>query len=330
MKNKITVVICLYNAEKFILETLDSLNSQTFNDFNLLIVDDHSTDKSVAVVKKYLSEHELLESELICFDENKGTAHLRGFSLEYVKTPLMMFFDADDIAKPQLIERLQNKIFSNENIIAVSCYSKYIDNDSNQIVGGQFIGPTTEMDFIARAEAGKLIFMLPPTLFKRNYAIKAGSYRVKGFPEGGRRYQDLSEDLDLWSRMSDFHCDGKMMLTIPEELFFYRKVTSSLSASKDSLIAMQDKIRFIKHNLKRRRQGEKEIDFISYRSSFSRKEKLGNYIKDMSAYHYREAGFLLVRRSYTRFIYHILISVLLNPTYLLDKIKSNLIKERRS
>lgn len=330
MKNKITVVICLYNAEKFIVETLESLNAQTFNEFNLLILDDHSVDNSVEEVKKYLSEDVQLESELICFDENKGTAHLRGFALEYVKTPLMMFFDADDVAKPQLIECLQNKIYSNENIMAVSCYSKYIDHDSNPIIGGQFIGPTTEMDFIASAKAGKLIFMLPPTLFKKDLAIRAGGYRVKGFPEGERRYQDLSEDLDLWSRMSDFYCDGKVMLTIPKALFFYRKVTSSLSASKGSLVAMQDKIRFIKHNLKRRRRGAEDIDFVSYRASFSRKDKIGNYAKDMSAYHYREAGFLLVRRSYTRFIYHIIISVLLNPAYFLDKIKSNLIKERRS
>lgn len=329
MKNKITVVICLFNTEKFIIETLNSLNSQTFKHFNLLILDDNSTDHSAELVEKYLSKNQQLQSEFIRFDKNNGTAYLRGFALEHVKTPLMMFFDADDIATPQLINSLHSKIYSNDNIIAVSCYSKYIDNDSNQIIGGQFIGPKTEMDFMERAKDGKLIFMLPPTLFKRYYAIKAGGYRVKGFPEGGRRYQDLSEDLDLWSRMSDFYADGKLMLTLPEELFFYRKLTSSLSASRDSLVAMQEKIRFIKYNLKLRRQGKIDIDFVNYRLTLTKRDKVRNYVKDMSAYHYREAGFLLVRRAYIRFIYHIFLSILLNPIYLIDKIKSNLIKEKR-
>ena len=239
----------------------------------------------------------------------------------------MMFFDADDIAKIEMIETLYIKMQENENYIAVSCHSKYIDMKGNKISGGQYIGPKSEEDFKIRAEDGKLIFMLPPTLFKKNYALKAGGYRKDGFPKDSKtRYQDLSEDLDMWSRMSDFYKDGKIMITIPEVLFYYRKNTSSLSASKDSLIAMQTKIRFIKTNLKRRRNNKQDLTFIEFIESLSLKEKFLNSLKDLSAFYYRKAGFLYVDKKYLGFLLNLSYSIILNPLYIVDKFKSNIRK----
>ncbi|WP_443632136.1 glycosyltransferase family A protein [Candidatus Marifrigoribacter sp. Uisw_064] len=321
-----TVVICLYNAENFIEETLVSLSNQTLKDFKLLVIDDCSSDKSLLNVKEFLKANPFMESEIIEFSENKGTAFIRNYALHKVTTPLMLFFDADDIAKPNLLEKLYNKINSNESYIAVSCYSNYIDSNSNKIKGGQYIGPKNEKSFLEKAMQGKLIFMLPPTLFKREYAIKAGGYRVKGFGNEKIRYQDLSEDLDLWSRMSDFYVDNKIMITVPEVLFYYRKNTNTLSASKDSLFAMQDKIRYIKFNLKRRRAGLLDVDFTEFISTLTVKEKKRNYYKDTSAYYYRKAGFLFVNKSYLRFVYYMVCSMLYNPSYIVDKIKSNFLK----
>lgn len=326
MLKGITIVICLYNAESYIEETLVSLYNQTFKEFKLLVIDDCSTDNSVIKVNDFIRGKSFKEFEFIYFSENKGTAFLRNFALNKVTTPLMLFFDADDVAKPCLLEKLYNKITENEDYIAVSCYSQYIDSNSNKIKGGQYIGPTQEESFFNRARKGKLIFMLPPTIFKTNTAIKAGGYRTKGFENGKIRYQDLSEDLDLWSRMSDFYADNKIMLTIPEVLFYYRKNTNTLSASKESLFAMQDKIRYIKFNLKRRRSGLEDINFTDYIETLTDKDKKRNLNKDTSAFYYRKAGFLFVNKSYLRFIYYMVYSFLYNPGYIVDKIKSNFLK----
>ncbi|MCK5538099.1 MAG: glycosyltransferase family 2 protein [Bacteroidales bacterium] len=325
--NNITIVICLYNAENYIVKTLESLDNQTLKDFNLLIIDDCSPDNSIRKVKDFFQTSSFQTTEIIHFDVNKGTAYARNFALHHVKTPLMMFFDADDIAKANLLEKLYTKINENENNIAISCYSKYIDIRSNKIVGGQFIGPISKEYFLQRAEEGKLIFMLPPTLFKREFAIQAGGYRLEGFASGKPRYQDLSEDLDMWSRMSDFYASGKIMLTIPEVLFYYRKNTSSLSASKDSLIAMQNKIRYIKQNLKRRRAGTEDLIFIDYIDSLTSSQKVKHYFKDTSAFYYRKAGFSYVAKSYISFIYFMTLSVIFNPLYIVDKVKSNFMRK---
>lgn len=324
--NNITIVICLYNAENYIVETLESLENQTLKDFKLLIIDDCSTDKSISKVKDFFKTSSFQETEIVQFEDNKGTAYARNFALHQVKTPLMMFFDADDVAKPDLLERLYAKISESDENIAVSCYSKYIDVNSKKIAGGHYIGPTSEEEFRYKAENGKLILIPNVTLFKNEFAIQAGGYRLEGFENGKPRYQDLSEDLDLWSRMSDFYAFGKVMLTIPEVLFYYRKNTSSLSASKDSLIAMQNKIRYIKTNIKRRRKGLEDLYFIDYMDSLSKSQKIKHFFVDNSAFYYRQAGFSYVNKRYFSFIYNMLLSILLNPKYLVVKIKSNFLK----
>lgn len=116
------------------------------------------------------------------------------------------------------------------------------------------------------------------------------------------------------------------MITVPKVLFYYRKNTSSLSASKDSLIAMQNKIRFIKTNLKRRRQNIEELTFIQFMENQTSKDKLKNWFKDMSAHYYRKAGFLYVEKKYFSFLLNITLSVILNPFYLIDKINNNIRK----
>lgn len=324
----ITVAICVYNAEKYIEETLNSLKNQTFKNFKLLIIDDKSTDNSLKVISEYLENNSnYFEYKIIELKQNSGTAIGRNLALESVDTEYMMFFDADDIAKIEMIETLYTKMQENENYIAVSCHSKYIDMKGNKISGGQYIGPKSSDDFFQRAKNGKLIFMPAPTLFKKDYAIQCGGYRKEGFPKNSKvRYQDLSEDLDMWARMSDFYKDGKVMITVPEVLFYYRKNTSSLSASKDSLIAMQTKIRYIKTNLKRRRKNLEDLSFINFLDSQTTKEKFVNSLKDLSAFHYRKAGFLYVEKKYLGFILNITYSVLLNPMYIVDKFKSNIRK----
>lgn len=327
-KNKITIAICVYNAEDYIIKTLESLKNQTFKDFKLLIIDDKSKDNSLKIMKDYLEkEKNSFNYKIIELEKNSGTAIGRSTALNSVDTEFMMFFDADDVAKLDMLEKLYSKMQENDDFIAVSCYSKYIDMKGNKISGGQYIGPKSIEDFKFRAENGKLIFMLPPTLFKKEYASKCGGYRKDGFPKDSKiRYQDLSEDLDMWSRMSDFYKDGKIMITIPEVLFYYRKNTSSLSASKDSLIAMQTKIRFIKTNLKRRRNNKQDITFIEFLESLSLKEKFLNSLKDLSAFHYRKAGFLYVEKKYLGFLLNLFYSIILNPMYIVDKFKSNIRK----
>ena len=70
-KVNLTLAICMYNAERYIEETLQSVLNQTMQEFHLIIVNDCSTDSSVSIVRKFFEQHPR-QYELIDFDENHG------------------------------------------------------------------------------------------------------------------------------------------------------------------------------------------------------------------------------------------------------------------
>ncbi len=330
MQPDITIAICLYNKEDYVINTLNSLLEQTMESFNILFIDDASTDNTVDVVEKFIANNDFnSRATIIKLAENKGLANAQQIAIETIQTPFILFFDADDIADKNLLKKLYEKIMEDENLIAVGCYAKYIDIHGNSLPGGFYFGNYTKNEFMERAKNSKLVLMSIVALFRRECGLKVGGFRLKGFPEGKIRYQDQSVDLDFWSRMSDLYIDGKYMITLPEVLFFYRKDTSSLSGSKDSLFAMQNKIRYIKTNIKRRRKGLEDIDFINYMEGISNSRKIKNFFLDNSAFYYRQAGFSYVNKNYIAFIYFLILSIVFNPKYIVVKFKSNFLKKKK-
>ena len=320
---EITVCLCAYNGSAYLSETLESLRFQSRKDFSLLIIDDCSTDDTLSIVEQY-RDAGWRGFEIVSMPENKGTAYCRNFALHHCKTPLMMFFDSDDIAKPELVETLYNKMISDERLVAVSCHCRYMDDKGNKLPGGLFLGPETEEEFISKASAGKMIFMLPPTLFKRECAIKAGGYRqAEWFPKGKIRLEDLSEDVDLWGRMSDFYAEGKLMLTVPMPLFFYRKRESSLSTGFAKSRAMGLKMMYIKANQLRRRAQQEEWTFSEFTGSLEWWKKFNFERKNAGTYFYRCACFCYVRRQLLRCAFFLGLGVICSPLYPLEKYRAN-------
>lgn len=122
---------------------------------------------------------------------------------EHVSTKYLLFIDADDCPYPALIEKLYNKISSDDDLMAVGCHLEYINNNGNKMNGGIFLGETSKEGFYEKAAKEKLIFMQPTAIYDRLLALQVGGHNITGFPNGKPRYQDLCEDLDLWTRMSD-------------------------------------------------------------------------------------------------------------------------------
>lgn len=320
---KLTICILAYNAEQYIQDTFESLEKQQ-GQYRYLLIVDGSTDNTLAICEEFAlnTKHPIDIKE---FTTNRGTAFCRQWALEHTVTEYIMFFDSDDIATSNLVNDLYSALQADEMCIAVSCQASYIDENGQKLPGGMYFKMSDTHAFIERASEGKLIFMLPATMFRREYALKAGGYRQAGFPDGLIRYQDLSEDLDLWSRMSDFYSDGKYMKILPKVLYYYRKRTGSLSSSKCTQYAMSLKIKFIKHNLKRRRAGENEIEFTDFLSNRTVWEKFHDKRQFYSEYFYRKAAFAFAEHKYFRAVLNLPASILLNPKYLIDKFHANIL-----
>lgn len=319
----LTLAICVYNVEKYIVETLESVMNQTFQGFDLLIVDDCSTDRSVALVERFFMEN-LRQYELVRFEENRGIGYARHFAERHAKTKYMMFLDADDVLYPNAVETMYEKIISDVDLMAVGCYLEYIDRRGKKLGGGLFLGETSKEGFYKKAEKGKLIFMQPTAIYDREVALSVGGYVVDGYPVGKPRYQDYCEDLDLWTRMSDLYVGGKAIVVVPEVLCKYRK-GGGLSSST---FYMGIKMRYTKNNVHRRRRGERDLSFIEFYETLSEKELKGLKHAAVAADSFRNAVFYLHRGNVILFVWLVFKSIWYKPAYIWDKIRYNLIKKK--
>ncbi len=127
-KSLFTIVIPLYNKASTIKRTIDSLLSQTFKDFDVIIVDDGSEDNALEIVNSYKSDRIKLVSE-----ENQGVSSARNKGIELSKTEFITFLDADDEYSKEHLEKLKHLIdnYPNYNVYATSY--KIVTNEKESL-----------------------------------------------------------------------------------------------------------------------------------------------------------------------------------------------------
>ena len=137
---KISVIIPLYNKGFIISETLQSVLAQTFTDFEIIIVDDGSTDNGFEIVSKFSDERIRLFQQ-----ENKGAAAARNLGIEKSKGKLIAFLDADDYWFPNHLEALYKLYndFPNCGIYG----SRYFIKISEKKIIKTFYSPAVSNDF---------------------------------------------------------------------------------------------------------------------------------------------------------------------------------------
>lgn len=312
----VSVVVCCYNAATTLPRTLESLRDQEFADFEILAIDDGSKDDTVSVLHRHAAQDPRLR--VLENPGNRGTAFTRQRGLDEARADLVMFVDADDIADPALVGRLHGALTADADLIGVGCYTTYFAEE-NKDLGTQRVGPESRAAFERLYNDAKLLFMVPCTLFRKSDALAVGGYRQAVMPNGdGIRYEDFSEDLDLWCRMSDLGAKGRFFLTLPESLLRYRKPLDSLSTKNLGL--MQLKMRWIKDCLRRRRSGQPErslADFIASRGVWDR---VGDWRSDKAAAYYKRAGFAYARRSFASLAWYLLLTGVMSPKLIRQKI----------
>ena len=127
MKPFFSIVIPLYNKEKYVLTTVQSVLNQTFNDYEIIIVEDASTDKSFEVISSVQSEKIIINKHKF----NKGLSAARNTGIRTAKSNYIAFLDADDIWKPNYLEELFSLIttFPEAKLFATN-YEELFQNNS--------------------------------------------------------------------------------------------------------------------------------------------------------------------------------------------------------
>lgn len=122
----ISVIVPVYNCDKYLNNSIESLISQTiFDQLEIVFVNDGSTDNSEDILQSYVLNHPNMKLYSQC---NKGVSAARNLGIDRCNGEYVCFFDADDIAEPELYERLQKLIEENCADIAVVDYSMFFSD----------------------------------------------------------------------------------------------------------------------------------------------------------------------------------------------------------
>jgi len=107
MKKLVSIIVPVFNVEKYLRQCLDSILGQTFNQFEVIIVNDGSTDNSGAICQEY----EARDNRIVYLEkENGGVSEARNLGLDFATSEYIIFIDSDDWIEPTYVEVLYEKI----------------------------------------------------------------------------------------------------------------------------------------------------------------------------------------------------------------------------
>ena len=109
MEPKVSILIPVYKAEKYISQCLESVLRQTYNNLEIIIVDDASPDNSIAIAESLIQKNEnKFDIKILHNEKNKGIAETRNTLLDYATGDYILFVDSDDYIEIDAIDSLAN------------------------------------------------------------------------------------------------------------------------------------------------------------------------------------------------------------------------------
>ena len=204
---RVTVVIPAYNAEATIASTLESVFEQTFRDFEVICVDDGSTDRTKSIVRGFADRVRILEQS------NSGPSAARNLGAARSSGDYLAFLDADDLWVPRMLERMVAAFDSDPATSLIFCDAAICDSEGRalgtSIVGKGYDHPPSLDELLTRLWP----IMPSAALVRRSLYEKAG-----GFWDELRGASYRFEDIDFYIRMRE---QGPFAY-IPEQLVTWR------------------------------------------------------------------------------------------------------------
>lgn len=262
-KPKLSVVMSVYNGERYLAEALDSILNQTFKDFELIVIDDGSTDKTPKVLKSY-NDHRLR----ITTQQNMGLVKSlnRGCSLAQAK--LIARHDADDKSLPDRFAKQVKYLENNRQVIIVGSSMSVMDGKSKILHDHRVLlnDPELRQELLVRSP-----FAHGSVIFRKSAFVKEGPYNQGYWP---------AEDYALWLRLARL---GKLA-NLDECLYVYREHGKSISTSNAKFQSEQVKaVQELAWQQKSKLVSGQKIKLSVYKNVAMGPERINRIINNVSA-----------------------------------------------
>jgi len=213
MSYKISIVMPVYNVERYLKACLESVVNQTLEGVEIVVVNDGSTDNSLVLLDEYQSKYS--DRMKVFTTENHGVSHARNYALAKATGDFILFVDSDDFIELDMCEKLYQKAIRDKNdIVICGRYNVYerehIGEMSKEVAGTNLINT----NFILSENKYELAHISP---FPWDKLFKRDMLEGLSFPENMR-----FEDLVL---VFEACCKAKSIGVIEEPLYNYRRTT---------------------------------------------------------------------------------------------------------
>lgn len=215
MSGRVTVLMAVRDGERYVGQSVESILAQTFADFELLVVDDASTDATTSIVESFRdSRIRLLRNE-----RNLGQVPSLNRGLREARGAYVARIDADDVCKPARLARQVDVLDAEPRVALVGTWIEAVDErgrrlgDLRQVIDDY-------VDFLYRTLVMQVYISHPSAMYRRDEVLALGGYDEATEP---------SEDKDLWRKLALQRLEARI---VPEELVLYRVHDRQLSRTR--------------------------------------------------------------------------------------------------
>jgi len=217
MSVSVSVIVPVYNVEKYLDECLSSLVNQTLSELEIIVVNDGTKDNSQSIIDHYVKQYPNKVVSLI--KENGGLGDARNYGIPYAKGEYIGFVDSDDIVHLEMVEKMFNKAKLEDSDLVLCDLEYFYETSKEKMVKEGLVQ-------IENIDVNKTVFLSPlfawNKLYRRSLFIESGlKYPV------GLWYEDIPVTVPFFTL-------AKKISYVHETLIYYRQRSTSIMGSVDN------------------------------------------------------------------------------------------------
>ncbi|HAS42979.1 MAG TPA: glycosyl transferase family 2 [Microscillaceae bacterium] len=213
---KLAVLLPFYNAESTLSAAIESILTQTYQDFELVLVNNASTDQSLTIAQKFANQ----DSRITLIEEPQlGIVYALNTGLNHIQTPYIARMDADDVALPSRLEKQVAFLDAHPEIALVSCVVQHRSTSVNTLGYQKYVEWINNLVTPTEISLNRFVespLAHPSIMFRRVAVEQWGKYKQGNFPE----------DYELWLCWLQA---GAQMAKVPEPLLVWNDAPTRLS-----------------------------------------------------------------------------------------------------